>query len=89
MIRIGKFPDGMTVDEVNEYKKIFCEMHPYERDGEINIEIDGDFIDVYLNVTEKIPFQRIRRITGYLTGTIDRWNNAKRLELGDRVKHES
>lgn len=33
------------------------------------------------------PFERIRRITGYLVGTTDRWNNAKRAELNDRVKH--
>lgn len=32
-------------------------------------------------------FERIRRITGYLVGTIDRWNNAKRAEEHDRVKH--
>ena len=32
-------------------------------------------------------FQRIRRITGYLVGTTDRWNNAKRSEEHDRVKH--
>lgn len=32
-------------------------------------------------------FERIRRITGYLVGTTDRWNNAKRAELRDRVKH--
>ena len=32
-------------------------------------------------------FERIRRITGYLVGTIDRWNNAKRSEEHDRVKH--
>lgn len=33
------------------------------------------------------PFERIRRITGYLVGTTDRWNNAKRAEERDRVKH--
>ena len=33
------------------------------------------------------PFERIRRITGYLVGTLDRWNNAKRAEEKDRVKH--
>ena len=38
-------------------------------------------------VGEGVPFQRIRRITGYLTGTLDRWNNAKRAEAKDRVKH--
>ena len=31
--------------------------------------------------------KRIRRITGYLVGTIDRWNDAKRAEEKDRVKH--
>jgi anaerobic ribonucleoside-triphosphate reductase len=38
-------------------------------------------------VGEGVPFQRIRRITGYLTGTLDRWNDAKRAEEKDRVKH--
>lgn len=44
--------------------------------------------DVLLDYAVKPPqFQRIRRITGYLVGTTDRWNNAKKAELGDRVKH--
>ena len=34
-------------------------------------------------------FERIRRITGYLVGTIDRWNNAKRAEERERVKHDA
>lgn len=34
-----------------------------------------------------VKFDRIRRITGYLVGTIDRFNNAKRAEVQDRVKH--
>ena len=34
-----------------------------------------------------VKFQRIRRITGYLTGTVDRFNNAKRKEVNDRVFH--
>lgn len=33
-------------------------------------------------------FERIRRITGYLVGTIDRWNNAKKSEERERVKHD-
>ena len=33
-----------------------------------------------------VGFERIRRITGYLVGTMDRWNNAKRAEERDRVK---
>ena len=40
-------------------------------------------------VGEGVKFERIRRITGYLVGTTDRWNNAKLAELRDRVKHDS
>lgn len=36
---------------------------------------------------EGIKFERIRRITGYLVGTLDRFNNGKRAEERDRVKH--
>lgn len=52
----------------------------------LEIEIDGD----YANLTyewEPVPFERIRRITGYLVGTMDHWNDAKTAEEGDRVKH--
>ena len=38
-------------------------------------------------IGEGIRFERIRRITGYLVGTVDRFNNAKRAEVRDRVKH--
>ena len=37
--------------------------------------------------TGEVPFERIRRITGYLVGTLDRFNDAKRAEEADRVKH--
>ena len=36
-----------------------------------------------------VGFERIRRITGYLVGTMDRWNNAKKAEEADRVKHDT
>lgn len=36
---------------------------------------------------EGVGFERIRRITGYLVGTMDKWNDAKRAEEGERVKH--
>ena len=39
-------------------------------------------------VGENVKFDRIRRITGYLVGTTDRWNRAKLAELNDRVVHE-
>lgn len=35
-----------------------------------------------------VGFERIRRITGYLVGTLDRFNNAKKAEVDDRVKHD-
>ena len=38
-------------------------------------------------VGDGVKFQRIRRITGYLVGTIDRFNDAKQSEVRDRVKH--
>lgn len=38
-------------------------------------------------VGEGVEFERIRRITGYLVGTVDRFNDAKRAEESDRVKH--
>jgi len=38
-------------------------------------------------IGEGVKFQRIRRITGYLVGTLDRFNDAKRAEEHDRVKH--
>lgn len=42
---------------------------------------------VDLETGEGVPFERIRRITGYLVGTIDRFNNAKAVELKNRVRH--
>lgn len=44
-----------------------------------------------INVSEKrgkgVKFERIRRITGYLVGTMEKWNDAKKSEERDRVKH--
>ena len=39
-----------------------------------------------IKVGEGVRFQRIRRITGYLVGTIDRFNQAKAAEVKDRIK---
>ena len=39
------------------------------------------------SVGKGVGFERIRRITGYLVGTLDRFNNAKKAEVSDRVKH--
>jgi len=52
----------------------------------ITVTFEGD--DAILDYTYKpVLFERIRRITGYLVGTTDRWNNAKQAEEHDRVKH--
>ena len=45
-------------------------------------ENDGQLI-----VGEGVKFERVRRITGYLVGTVDRFNDSKRAEERDRVKH--
>ena len=37
---------------------------------------------------KNVGFERIRRITGYLVGTMDKWNDAKKAEEHDRVKHD-
>ena len=69
--------------------------------GSINHPVDRDPICKYSGIIEgsicpacgrneeisDVKFERIRRITGYLVGTVDRFNNAKRAEVRDRVKH--
>ena len=40
-----------------------------------------------MKLGEDVRFERIRRITGYLTGDLNNWNNAKRAEQKDRIKH--
>lgn len=56
----------------------------------ITIRVDEDDSNyVCLSYRFKpIKFERLRRITGYLVGTTDRWNDAKFAELQDRVKHD-
>ncbi|MDD6190561.1 MAG: anaerobic ribonucleoside-triphosphate reductase [Firmicutes bacterium] len=52
----------------------------------LDINLDGEFADLNYEF-EHVPFERIRRITGYLVGTMDHWNDAKAAEERDRVKH--
>ena len=54
----------------------------------IDIELDGDYVNLHYHIAP-VPFQRIRRITGYLVGTVDRFNDAKLEEVNDRVKHQT
>ena len=68
--------------------------------GSINHPVDRDPVCGYTGIIDKVcprcgrteaehdvKFERIRRITGYLVGTVDRFNNAKQAEVRDRVKH--
>ena len=62
--------------------------HPIDRDPECGYNgIIGDTCPHCGRKEDDMPFERIRRITGYLVGTLDRFNNAKRSEVADRVKH--
>ena len=54
----------------------------------IDVKLDGEFVDLAYHFGP-VPFQRIRRITGYLVGTLDRFNDAKAAEERDRVKHQA
>lgn len=69
--------------------------------GSINHPVDRDPCCGYTGIIDNecplcgrkeedgdVGFERIRRITGYLVGTMDHWNNAKSAEERDRVKHE-
>lgn len=68
--------------------------------GSINHPVDRDPVCGYNGIindtcpccgrseADGVPFERVRRITGYLVGTLDKWNDAKRAEERDRVKHE-
>lgn len=46
-----------------------------------------EYFDKYADYFEGGRFERLRRITGYLVGTLDRWNDAKKAEEKARVKH--
>ena len=66
--------------------KMLGEKHAHEDIYKVELTPNGEYVDVKY-YTHKRPFERIRRITGYLVGTLDRFNNAKAAEEHDRVKH--
>ncbi|MCR5307664.1 MAG: hypothetical protein K6E24_01530 [bacterium] len=78
--------DNMKQEEIEAYIQRGKEAEPKKELAKIEINVDGEFVD--LKYHYNMPFERIRRITGYLVGTTDRWNNAKKAELRDRVKHD-
>lgn len=76
----------MSKKEANLYVQQLKEKNPDKYFKTVDITVDGEYVDVNYTYDE-VPFERIRRITGYLVGTVDRFNDAKRAEVNDRVKH--
>ena len=77
-----------TIDqkEVDAYIAYGRKKYPGKSIIAMDVTLDGDFVDLKYQFSPQ-PFERIRRITGYLVGTLDRFNDAKRAEERDRVKH--
>lgn len=82
-IRSGK----MSQTEIDEYIRQLRKKHPDRIIKPLTLTIDGEFVDIQYNY-DTVPFERIRRITGYLVGTLDRFNDAKKAEESQRIKHE-
>ena len=91
--------DGDPTKNLDAFEKVVRYMHDMGIGyGSINHPVDRDPVCGYNGIIgdccpkcgraeESQPFERIRRITGYLVGTLDRFNNAKRSEEHDRLKH--
>jgi len=73
-------------EEIDAYKKYVQEKYPDEIIDEIILEFEGGDVKIETH-KHSIPFNRIRRITGYLVSSMKKWNNAKLAEEHDRVKH--
>lgn len=73
-------------EEIEAYKEHARKKYPNDYIDELILTLDGDYVNMEIHKHAK-PFDRIRRITGYLVGTLDRFNNGKRAEERDRVKH--
>lgn len=86
MVNVNVTGGEMSQAEINSYIDRAHKLYPEKTIQTIDLKIDGDFVDVDYHFAD-VPFQRIRRITGYLVGTLDRFNDAKRAEVRDRVKH--
>ena len=76
--------DEIPDEEIEQY--VALELQHYPTATSMTVELDGEFVNITVHSPMR-PFERIRRITGYLVGTMPRWNDAKRAEERDRVKH--
>ena len=76
--------------EINEKERQayvdYLESKHNRRLESLEITLDGEYADLSYQFQPE-PFERFRRITGYLTGNLNTWNNGKRAEEADRVKH--
>ncbi len=79
-------PEGMTDEEAKHYVDEEIEIWKTKRKtlDKVILTLDGD--EVVIKSIERSPIMRTRRITGYLS-TVDKFNDAKRAELADRVTH--
>ena len=77
-------PEGMSRTELAEYVRQM--KTKYATMYRLDVDLDGEYVNLTVT-TRQQPFERLRRITGYLVGTMSRWNDAKRAEEHDRVKH--
>lgn len=82
IVALGDFTEG----EIEQYIKIIKEKHPKKRFKSFTFEADGEYVNITYRCAPE-NFERIRRITGYLVGTLDRFNDAKRSEVSEREKH--
>ena len=73
-------------EEISVYVDRLKEQNPDKLIKTVDFTVDGEYVDMKYTY-DNVPFERIRRITGYLVGTVDRFNDAKRAEVEDRVKH--
>lgn len=78
----------VSIEELRKYVEYVKEKNPGKQILSINVDFDEEDENVNLSYqTKAVNFERIRRITGYLTGDLNRWNDAKREEEKDRTKH--
>ena len=73
--------------EIDRYIEEIKQDNPDKTLKKVEIEVQDKHNITIKYTYDSKPFNRIRRITGYLVGDIDRFNNAKRAEVNDRVKH--
>ena len=76
----------LSQKEIDAYTQELKRRHHDKKIQSMTITLDNDDVKIDYQY-ESVPFERIRRITGYLVGTVDRFNDAKRAEVNDRVKH--